>query len=262
MSPSRAAHSQEQMKTRSAKRRKLSSVISTSLRTKRPSCLTAVPVKSRRAPGTSSTKPQQTTRTTIIPSATSHPGKTVLEFGSEAIDLEPRSVSSPHIQQKYPKDTVTRTAEAAETVSLRASPPIGDDPAGAGSNEDIHQAGFQSEHPPVRNGDRNGIIWKESSPSTPSRQKWRHSENGEPRLPLTPRQLGLEPPPEPPMGLIYFSPSKRSGRRRGQRAAKSSPPKHQNTAVEDSGLGQASSVGRHASKSSPLKPKVNVSPGA
>lgn len=50
----------------------------------------------------------------------------------------------------------------------------------------------------------------------------RHDVDGEPRLPSTPTQLGLEPPPEPPNGLLLSSPSRRP-KRRTRTNAKSSP---------------------------------------
>lgn len=48
------------------------------------------------------------------------------------------------------------------------------------------------------------------------------NEDEEPRLPSTPTQLGLEPPPEPPKGVLFSSPSRRS-KRRTRTSAKSSP---------------------------------------
>ena len=76
-------------------------------------------------------------------------------------------------------------------------------------------------------------------------------QEGEPELPLTPTQLGLEPVPEPPRGLLFSSPSRRVTRRKGQNMIssplklRSSPPqtsrkmslfheKQVNTRVEDS----------------------------
>ncbi|MCJ1438844.1 hypothetical protein MMC27_008234 [Xylographa pallens] len=50
----------------------------------------------------------------------------------------------------------------------------------------------------------------------------REKDHEEPELPLTPTQLGLEVAPEPPKGLLYSSPSRRSGRRNGS-SIKSSP---------------------------------------
>ena len=47
-------------------------------------------------------------------------------------------------------------------------------------------------------------------------------QDAEPELPLTPTQLGLEPVPEPPKGLLFSSPSRRSTRRK-RAPAKSSP---------------------------------------
>ena len=66
-------------------------------------------------------------------------------------------------------------------------------------------------------------------PSTPT-QRRSHvltsgmgiGEDGEPSLPSTPSQLGLEPPLEKPKGLLFSSPSKRP-RRKGRSASKTSP---------------------------------------
>ncbi|MCJ1386155.1 hypothetical protein MMC17_009281 [Xylographa soralifera] len=58
--------------------------------------------------------------------------------------------------------------------------------------------------------------------SRPQDRIQREKDHGEPKLPLTPTQLGLEVAPEPPKGLLYSSPSRRSGRRNGS-STKSSP---------------------------------------
>ena len=54
---------------------------------------------------------------------------------------------------------------------------------------------------------------------SPERER---DEDGEPRLPSTPTQLGLEPPPEPPNGLLLSSPRRRP-KRRIRTSAKESP---------------------------------------
>lgn len=71
------------------------------------------------------------------------------------------------------------------------------------------------------------------TPSTPSRQGHRGllsgaglDEDGEPSLPSTPIQLGLEKPPEPPKGLLSMSPSRRP-KKKGPARPKSSPLKPQ-----------------------------------
>lgn len=65
----------------------------------------------------------------------------------------------------------------------------------------------------------------------------RRDVDEEPRLPPTPTQLGLEPPPAPPNGLLLSSPSRRP-KRRTRTSAKSSPLKPRTsgtteTAVDD-----------------------------
>ena len=60
----------------------------------------------------------------------------------------------------------------------------------------------------------------------------RTGEDGEPRLPSTPTQLGLEPPPEPPKGFLLSSPSRRP-KRKIRNTAKSSPLKPRSSATEE-----------------------------
>ncbi|KAL9022586.1 MAG: hypothetical protein Q9185_000297 [Variospora sp. 1 TL-2023] len=69
------------------------------------------------------------------------------------------------------------------------------------------------------------------TPAQTSHPSPEYPEEGEPRLPSTPTQLGLEPPPKPPSGLRYSSGSSRKSR----------------------------SLVRPASLSSPLKPRKSVS---
>lgn len=64
------------------------------------------------------------------------------------------------------------------------------------------------------------------------------SEDGEPELPLTPTQLGLEPAAEPPRGLLYSSPLRRNGKRKSS-GMKSSPLKPRRLAPQSSDLGQS-----------------------
>ena len=61
--------------------------------------------------------------------------------------------------------------------------------------------------------------------STPTRH--RAAEDDEPKLPSTPRQLGLEPPASKPTGILSISPS-RNGKRRRAPSTKSSPLKPMN----------------------------------
>jgi len=62
-------------------------------------------------------------------------------------------------------------------------------------------------------------VCSEASNSTPTSQlnagpEPRHDEDGDPELPATPSELGLEPRPEPPKGLLFSSPPKKGERRR------------------------------------------------
>ena len=60
------------------------------------------------------------------------------------------------------------------------------------------------------------------------------ARNLEPELPLTPTQLGLEPVPNPPKGLLSSSPSRRASRRKGAKL-KSSPLKPRDPPPDDTG---------------------------
>ena len=57
-------------------------------------------------------------------------------------------------------------------------------------------------------------------------------EDGEPRLPSTPTQLGLEPLPEPPKGILLSSPSRRP-KRKTRASTKSSPLKPRKSGTEE-----------------------------
>ncbi|KAL8983875.1 MAG: hypothetical protein Q9177_004855 [Variospora cf. flavescens] len=70
-----------------------------------------------------------------------------------------------------------------------------------------------------------------NDPQTPAKASHlspEYSEEGEPRLPSTPTQLGLEPPPKPPSGLRYSSGSSRKSRSLVRPASLSSPLKPRN----------------------------------
>ncbi|KAI4265590.1 MAG: hypothetical protein L6R35_007084 [Caloplaca aegaea] len=66
------------------------------------------------------------------------------------------------------------------------------------------------------------------TPAKTSHPSPEYSEEGEPRLPSTPTQLGLEPSPKPPSGLRYSSGSSRKTRSLVRPASLSSPLKPRN----------------------------------
>ncbi|MCJ1405759.1 hypothetical protein MMC11_008989 [Xylographa trunciseda] len=86
---------------------------------------------------------------------------------------------------------------------------------------------FQAKATPLRQNDL---------ASRPQDHIEQEKQDGEPELPLTPTQLGLEVPPQPPKGLFYSSPSRRSGRRIGS-SIKSSPLKPHDPPRTDDGHG-------------------------
>ncbi|KAL8910304.1 MAG: hypothetical protein Q9171_004389 [Xanthocarpia ochracea] len=95
--------------------------------------------------------------------------------------------------------------------------------------------------------------------ATPTRHKPALIEDREPILPLTPVQLGLEPPPDLPAGLSSHSASENSTKR-PRLTSKSSPlkPRDPGSCSPCFIIPQgASSTKRQTSKSSPLKPQTS-----
>ncbi|KAI4123336.1 MAG: hypothetical protein LQ338_005318 [Usnochroma carphineum] len=97
----------------------------------------------------------------------------------------------------------------------RASPP---EPTRAASQttsaEHLNSEAQDEDHAAPRRGLHDSDVHKTpSKPSSSSYDEPEFTEDGEPRLPSTPTQLGLEPPPKPPSGLFSSgSPRKRRGR--------------------------------------------------
>ncbi|KAI4166453.1 MAG: hypothetical protein LQ348_007808, partial [Seirophora lacunosa] len=79
--------------------------------------------------------------------------------------------------------------EAASTASSQPSSPVESD---ANTHRDVSPAKLDTP--------QNGTI--PQTPAKRSRHSPEYTPDGEPRLPSTPTQLGLEPPPKPPSGLL------------------------------------------------------------
>jgi len=133
----------------------------------------------------------------------------------------------------------------------RASPPQAateSDPAQGTANELVEQdqtphLAVEPEFTAEGGGPRPGVVREEDFelPTIPRplgnnvNPGIRRDVDAEPRLPSTPTQLGLEPPPEPPNGLLLSSPSKRP-KRRTRTSAKSSPLKPRTSATTETAV--------------------------
>ncbi|MCJ1476953.1 hypothetical protein MMC13_005623 [Lambiella insularis] len=94
------------------------------------------------------------------------------------------------------------------TTFIPASPPIPEKESDGGRD-------IVSEQPEVEIQTNAGQRSQRRAGSRTQYRKSGHADDGEPELPLTPTELGLEPAPEPPKGLLYSSPSRRAGRKKG-----------------------------------------------
>ena len=132
----------------------------------------------------------------------------------------PQRTPSPAIElQKGPKKTSTISAsppEAAKEVEQRAQEIVDE-------QLDYELQANTPQKPAIHNKHKN------------SRRDVMDSEqDGELELPPTPTQLGLEPAPEPPKGLLFSSPSRRAVRRKGANL-KTSPLKPRNLVPDNVG---------------------------
>ena len=154
-----------------------------------------------------------------------------LELGDNGVEKEQGSLATPRRRSRIPGDGNASTGQVQYSMNPdpRASPPEEARDKGTAAN------GTDGEHQePVQDVADTGMTAVPDSqisqhPSTPT-QREPHvptsgmgiGHDGEPTLPSTPSQLGLEPPWEKPKGLLFSSPSKRP-RRKGKPSAKSSP---------------------------------------
>ena len=120
------------------------------------------------------------------------------------IDSTPGVANQVSEQEQTPK-----LAEGSKKVSGKEVPGLG-----PGEEEDFESPTIPR---PLENG---------TGPGTD------YDDDGEPRLPSTPTQLGLEPPPEPPKGILLSSPSRRP-KRKTRSSMKPSPLKPRISATEE-----------------------------
>ncbi|KAL8766966.1 MAG: hypothetical protein Q9209_006378 [Squamulea sp. 1 TL-2023] len=131
--------------------------------------------------------------------------------------------------------------EFAGSASLRVSS------AREGNLSEQNDAGFGDSNVPATSGTSQANSTPRGTSSglllmTPTRCMLGPSEDGEPTLPLTPVQLGLEPPPDPPSGLFLRNLLTKSTER-SKSAPKSSPSKPQRIAPS----GPSDSISKGAS---------------
>lgn len=110
----------------------------------------------------------------------------------------------------YPMRNATRFAIANNELPKgpRASPPGAAEVASSSSPRGESNSSSPDEgHSSEPNGTRTADVIK--TPSKHSRHSPEYTDDGEPRLPSTPVQLGLEPPPQPPSGLSLSSSSRK-----------------------------------------------------
>ncbi|KAL8715167.1 MAG: hypothetical protein Q9220_001125 [cf. Caloplaca sp. 1 TL-2023] len=149
--------------------------------------------------------------------------------------LTPKSRSSPskrtspgfefrYSGKKTPKTIARRTSRKhlsspvkAESLifrdnlprDLRASPPEPVSVNGSQTATEVSGDHVAGEYGSLINGHHSEELPPQTSPRTPSRREPEHTGDSEPRLPSTPTQLGLEPPPSPnSSGLSNLTPKK------------------------------------------------------
>lgn len=173
-----------------------------------------------------------------------------LELGNNGVEKEQGPLATPRRRSQTPGDENASTAQVLYSMypDPRASPPeeARDEGTAANGTNGGHQE-------PVQEVAGTGMTAVPDSqisqhPSTPTQREpyvptsgMGIGEDGEPTLPSTPSQLGLEPPREKQKGLIFSSPSKRP-RRKGRSSAKSSPLKPPDNPPEHLNQKQTSSV--------------------
>ena len=154
------------------------------------------------------------------------------------------------------------SAQAKRVLSVtspvpRAPPP--EEVRPQGTKDDGTNGGQQQPLAEIAGIGNSGITFVPDSqnPELPSTPKQREphiptsgmgiGEDGEPSLPSTPSQLGLEPPWEKPRGLLFSSPIRRS-RRKGRSTARPSPLKSLDPLPKTSNQKQKSSIANFGSR--------------
>ena len=157
--------------------------------------------------------------------------------------MEKRLLATPKRRSRAPGEgnMSEKQSHFVMNSGVRASPPqeADDESMPAGITNGLHQVPDEE----VADNGNTGINeipdgQKPQNPSTPTQRKpWVPTsgmgigEDGEPSLPSTPSQLGLEPPLEKPKGLHFSTPIRRSRRKR-RLNSKSSPLKSPNATFE------------------------------
>lgn len=139
--------------------------------------------------------------------ATASPGRTTRSLGGGLFGAPRRRSHTPG-RASSPVKAVDTNPE----VNVAASPP-----GGANTAQDIVDGQLEQE---LQDGAARRLrrVTDAEKASTISDE----ADPEEPELPPTPTELGLEPPPERPKGLLFSSPSRRARKRKGT-SVKSSP---------------------------------------
>ena len=165
-------------------------------------------------PRSNLTYPQNPIRHNVVASSKGNTSGKRLRTSNESNSEKPRNEArSPPAVARSHKGSESRSALNGDSVSsLRASPPVQiaqeTDQTVTGERFDVADQEKES-----NDGEQDSLLDTElGDPRTPSKS-WRHepqfNPDGEPRLPSTPTQLGLETPPSPPSGLYARSSLKR-----------------------------------------------------
>ncbi|KAL9076160.1 MAG: hypothetical protein Q9161_001207 [Pseudevernia consocians] len=177
----------------------------------------------------------------------------VLESEMNGMEKSQGLLATPRRRSQDPGEGSSSAKQAQSLINPgpRASPPEEARDKGAAVNgTNGAQHGPIAEVADVGSTDITVVPDRQNShiPSTPTQSRpyiptsgMGVGEDGEPSLPSTPSQLGLEPPQERPNGLLFSSPSRRL-RRKGRSSAKSSPLKSLDVPSEHPNQEQKSSI--------------------
>ena len=176
-----------------------------------------------------------------------------LESGINGVEKSHGLLVTPRRKSPSPGESSAWTKRGLSVMSPvpRASPP--EEARQKGTKDDGTNGGQQQPVAEIAGIGNSGITVVPDSqnsqlPSTPKQRErlvptsgMGIGEDGEPSLPSTPSQLGLEPLWEKPKGLLFSSPIRRS-RRKGRSSAKSSPLKSLDPLPKNSTQKQKSST--------------------
>ena len=240
------------------KRRRISPAASPSSHSVRPSSLTAVPVTSRCSPKSSLAKANCSVSKSPLQTNRSPLARKRLNLLHEPAVVGQHKAPCGS-RECWPEENEGCLLQVVHSSGPRASSPTADDVCRENhvALSDLKALSADSISQAVSGSKETNL--RAQIPATPTRHKPALNQDREPILPLTPMQLGLEPPPDLPAGLSSHSASGNFTKRPGL-TFKSSPLKPRNplscgpSIIMPKG---SSSTQRQTSKSSPLKPQTS-----